>query len=61
MSNSYPQIAVLGCDSRKANLYYDIDKRVWVEHLISSCVDDEQSILQFCQQVSARRPLKSLV
>jgi hypothetical protein len=50
MTNTYPQIAVLGCDSRKANLYYDIDKRVWVEHLISSCVNNEQSILEFCQQ-----------
>jgi hypothetical protein len=52
MSNNYPQIAVLGCDSRKANLYYDIDKHVWVEHLISSCVNNEQSILEFCQQVN---------
>lgn len=51
MTNNYPQIAVLGCDSRKANLYYDIDKQVWVEHLISSCVNNEQSILEFCQQV----------
>jgi hypothetical protein len=51
MANNYPQIAVLGCDSRKANLYYDIDKQVWVEHLISSCVNTEQSILEFCQQV----------
>jgi hypothetical protein len=50
MTNNYPQIAVLGCDSRKANLYYDIDKQVWVEHLISSCVNNEQSILEFCQQ-----------
>ncbi|CAF1176250.1 unnamed protein product [Adineta steineri] len=50
MNNNYPQIAVLGCDSRKANLYYDIDKHVWVEHLISSCVHNEQSILEFCQQ-----------
>jgi len=53
MTNDYPQIAVLGCDSRKANLYYDIDKRVWVEHLISSCVNNEQSILEFCQQVKS--------
>jgi len=53
MTNNYPQIAVLGCDSRKANLYYDIDKRVWVEHLISSCVNNEQSILEFCQQVKS--------
>ncbi|CAF1936170.1 unnamed protein product [Rotaria magnacalcarata] len=50
MNNNYPQIAVLGCDSRKANLYYDIDRQVWVEHLISSCVNNEQSILEFCQQ-----------
>jgi len=50
MKNNFPQIAVLGCDSRKANLYYDIDKQVWVEHLISSCVNNEQSILEFCQQ-----------
>ncbi|CAF4704773.1 unnamed protein product, partial [Rotaria sp. Silwood2] len=50
MTNKYPQIAVLGCDSRKANLYYDIDRQVWIEHLISSCVNNEQSILEFCQQ-----------
>lgn len=50
MNNQYPQVAVLGCDSRKANLYYDIDRKVWVEHLISPCVQDEQSILEFCQQ-----------
>ncbi|CAF1185816.1 unnamed protein product [Rotaria sordida] len=50
MNNNYPQIAVLGCDSRKANLYYDIDRQVWIEHLISSCVHNEQSILEFCQQ-----------
>ncbi|UJR22421.1 hypothetical protein I4U23_025481 [Adineta vaga] len=50
MNNKYPQIAVLGCESSKANLYYDIDKHVWVEHLISSCVNNEQSILEFCQQ-----------
>ena len=53
MSNNYPQIAVLGCDSRKANLYYDLDKRIWVEHLISSCVNNEQSIREFCQQVKS--------
>jgi hypothetical protein len=58
MTNNYPQIAVLGCDSRKANLYYDIDKRVWVEHLISSCVNNEQSILEFCQQVN--QPFETL-
>ena len=52
MSNSYPQVAVLGCDSRKANLYYDVDRRVWVEHLVSPCVNNEESILKFCQQVS---------
>lgn len=51
MTNNYPQIAVLGCDSRKANLYYDVEKKVWVEHLISSCVHNEESILEFCQQV----------
>ncbi|CAF0994896.1 unnamed protein product [Adineta ricciae] len=50
MNNNYPQIAVLGCNSSKANLYYDTDKHVWVEHLISSCVNDEQSILEFCKQ-----------
>lgn len=50
MNNQYPQVAVLGCDSRKANLYYDIERKVWVEHLISPCVQDEQSILEFCQQ-----------
>ncbi|CAF3821790.1 unnamed protein product [Rotaria sp. Silwood1] len=50
MTNNYPQIAVLGCDSHKANLYYDIERQVWVEHLISSCVNNEQSILEFCQQ-----------
>jgi len=50
MINNYPQIAVLGCDSNKANLYYDIQRQVWVEHLISSCVQDEKSILEFCQQ-----------
>lgn len=53
MTNNYPQIAVLGCDSRKANLYYDTDKQVWIEHLISSCVNTEQSILEFCQQVKS--------
>ena len=51
MNNNYPQIAVLGCDSRKANLYYDTVQQVWIEHLISSCVNNEQSILEFCQQV----------
>lgn len=51
MSNEYPQVAVLGCDSRKANLYYDLDRRAWVEHLASPCVNNEQSILEFCQQV----------
>jgi hypothetical protein len=55
MKNNFPQIAVLGCDSRKANLYYDIDKQVWVEHLISSCVNNEQSILEFCQQVNKKK------
>ncbi|UJR26666.1 hypothetical protein I4U23_007983 [Adineta vaga] len=50
MNNNYPQIAVLGCDSNKANLYYDVQRQVWVEHLVSSCVKDEQSILEFCQQ-----------
>jgi hypothetical protein len=53
MMNNYPQIAVLGCDSRKANLYYDVDNKVWIEHLISSCVNNEQSILEFCQQVKS--------
>jgi hypothetical protein len=51
MTNNYPQIAVLGCDSNKANLYYDIQRQVWVEHLVSSCINDEESILKFCQQV----------
>ncbi len=51
MTNNYPQIAVLGCGSNKANLYYDIQRQVWVENLISSCVEDEKSILEFCQQV----------
>ena len=55
MTNNYPQIAVLGCDSRKANLYYDTVQQVWVEHLISSCVNNEQSILEFCQQVNTHR------
>lgn len=57
MTNNYPQIAVLGCDSRKANLYYDIDKKVWVEHLISSCVNNEQSILDFCKQVNKNKKI----
>jgi hypothetical protein len=51
MVNNYPQIAVLGCGSNKANLYYDIQRQVWVEHLVSSCVKDEKNILEFCQQV----------
>jgi len=51
MVNNYPQIAVLGCSSNKANLYYDIQRRIWVEHLVSACVEDEKSILEFCQQV----------
>lgn len=51
MRNNYPQIAVLGCGSNKANLYFDMQRQVWVEHLVSSCVEDEKSILQFCQQV----------
>ncbi|CAF3600482.1 unnamed protein product [Rotaria sp. Silwood1] len=50
MSNNYPQIAVLGCDSNKANLYYDTERKVWVEHLVSSCINNEQSILEFCQK-----------
>ncbi|CAF1659896.1 unnamed protein product, partial [Adineta ricciae] len=50
MNNNYPQVAVLGCDSNKANLYYDVQRQVWVEHLISPCVNNEQSILEFCQQ-----------
>jgi hypothetical protein len=57
MMNNYPQIAVLGCDSRKANLYYDVDNKVWIEHLISSCVNNEQSILEFCQQVITNKKL----
>ncbi len=52
MINNYPQIAVLGCDSNKANLYYDNQRQIWVEHLVSSCVNNEQSILEFCQQVT---------
>ena len=52
MRNNYPQIAVLGCGSNKANLYFDMQRQVWVEHLVSSCVEDEKSILQFCQQVN---------
>ncbi len=51
MVNNYPQIAVLGCGSNKANLYYDMQRQVWVEHLVSSCVKDEKNILEFCQQV----------
>jgi hypothetical protein len=51
MMNNYPQIAVLGCGTNKANLYYDIQRHVWVEHLVSPCVQDEKSILEFCQQV----------
>jgi hypothetical protein len=51
MINNYPQVAVLGCVSNKANLYYDIQRQVWVEHLVSPCVEDEESILKFCQQV----------
>ncbi|CAF0952162.1 unnamed protein product [Adineta steineri] len=50
MTNNYPQIAVLGCDTNKANLYFDVQRQVWVEHLVSSCVTNEQSILEFCQQ-----------
>ncbi|CAF2986441.1 unnamed protein product [Rotaria sp. Silwood2] len=50
MINNYPQIAVLGCDSSKANLYYDTERQIWVEHLVSSCVNNEQSILEFCQK-----------
>ena len=61
MINNYPQIAVLGCDSRKANLYYDLDKHVWVEHLISSCVNNEQSILEFCQQVTDKNLNKNIL
>lgn len=52
MRNNYPQISVLGCGSNKANLYFDMQRQVWVEHLVSSCVEDEKSILQFCQQVN---------
>ena len=56
MTNNYPQVAVLGCDSNKANLYYDIQRQGWVEHLVSPCVDNEQNILKFCQQV--KKPKK---
>jgi hypothetical protein len=61
MTNNYPQIAVLGCDSRKANLYYDVDKHVWVEHLISSCINNEQSILEFCQQAYPSLPIGNII
>ncbi|CAF3641826.1 unnamed protein product [Rotaria socialis] len=50
MVNNYPQIAVLGCDSNKANLYYDTERQLWIEHLISECVNDEADILEFCQK-----------
>jgi len=49
MSNKYPQIAIGGCSSNKANLYYDVQRQVWVEHLVSSCVDNEESMLGFCR------------
>ena len=52
MSNNYPQVAVLGCGSNKANLYYDTQRQAWVEHLISPCIDGERSILEFCQKVT---------
>lgn len=61
MTNNYPQIAILGCDSRKANLYYDIEKKVWVEHLISSCVHNEESILEFCQQAYPNLSIGNIV
>lgn len=61
MVNNYAQIAVLGCDSNKANLYYDFERQVWVEHLISSCVDSEQDILQFCQNVNKISYLKLII
>ena len=51
MHNNYPQIAVLGCDSTKANLYYDLERKLWVEHLVSTCVQSEQDILAFCKKV----------
>ncbi len=61
MSNNYPQIAVLGCGSNKANLYYDIQRHVWVEHLVSSCIDDETSILEFCQKVNNKINLEKII
>lgn len=61
MTNNYPQIAVLGCDSRKVNLFYDIEKKVWAEHLISSCVHNEQDILEFCQQAYPNLPIGNIV
>lgn len=61
MSNKYPQIAVGGCNSNKANLYYDVQRQVWVEHLISSCVDTEQSILDFCKQAYPSLHIKNII
>ncbi|CAF1151760.1 unnamed protein product [Rotaria sordida] len=61
MVNNYPQIAVLGCDSNKANLYYDIKRQVWIENLVSSCVNNEQSILEFCQKAYPSLPIGNIV
>jgi hypothetical protein len=61
MINNYPQIAVLGCVSNKANLYYDIQRQVWVEHLVSPCVEDEESILKFCQQAYPSLNIRNII
>ena len=51
MANRYPQVAVLGCENLKTNLYYDVQEQVWKEDTMSSCVNNEENILKFCQQV----------
>ena len=57
VTNNYAQVAVLGCDSGKVNLYYDMQRQVWLEDLVSGCASNEQNILEFCQKVTISNAL----
>jgi len=51
MTNDYSQIALPGCDGRKANLFYDRKEKLWIEHLTSSCETNLDNVLQLCRSV----------
>ncbi|CAF1626187.1 unnamed protein product, partial [Didymodactylos carnosus] len=54
-------IAVLGCDSKKPNLYYDPEKQLWIEHLTTKCVGNEDNVLEFCQKVYPNHNIVNIV